>query len=46
LDKTITRHLQKEAYNKALTAEVAYFDEKGSDDILNTIVTEAGQGGW
>lgn len=38
------RHLQKQAYDMALDAEVAYFDEQGSDDILNTIVTEAGKG--
>ena len=44
LGQDYTRRLQKDAYSKALTAEVAYFDEKGSDDILNTIVTEAGQG--
>lgn len=37
------RHLQKAAYDKALDAEVSYFDEQGSDDILNTIVTESGR---
>ncbi len=44
LGQDYTRYLQKEAYSKALNAEVAYFDEQGSDDILNTIVTEASQG--
>lgn len=44
LGQDYVRHLQKKVYNKALTAKVAYFDEQGSDDILNTIVTEASQG--
>lgn len=44
LGQDYTRYLQKEAYRSALTAEVAYFDEQGSDDILNTIVTEASKG--
>ncbi|WP_058994863.1 ABC transporter ATP-binding protein [Haloarcula sp. CBA1127] len=35
------RHLQTTAFNRALDTEIAYFDEKGSDDILNTIVTQA-----
>lgn len=45
LGQTYVRHLQREAYDKALDAEVAYFDEQGSDDILNTIVTEASYAG-
>ena len=35
------RHLQKRAFDAALDAEVAYFDQEGSDDILNAIVTQA-----
>ncbi|QIO24133.1 ABC transporter ATP-binding protein [Haloarcula sp. JP-L23] len=35
------RHLQSEAFSKALDANVAYFDEQGSDEILNAIVTQA-----
>jgi ATP-binding cassette, subfamily B, bacterial MsbA len=35
------RYLQEEAYNKALEADVSYFDREGSDDILNAIVTQA-----
>jgi len=35
------RYLQKEAYENAMIADVSYFDREGSDDILNTIVTEA-----
>jgi subfamily B ATP-binding cassette protein MsbA len=39
------RHLQKQAYDLTLDAEVSYFDEQGSDDILNTIVTESNRAG-
>ncbi len=35
------RHLQSEAFDAALAADVAYFDQEGSDDILNAIVTQA-----
>ena len=35
------RHLQVESFDHALGAEVRYFDEEGSDDILNAIVTQA-----
>lgn len=38
------RSLQKEAFDHALTARTAYFDQNGSDDILNAIVTQARQG--
>ena len=41
LGESYVRYLQDEIYRKALDAEVAYFDEHGSDDILNTIVTES-----
>lgn len=35
------RHLQKRAFSGILGARIEYFDEKGSDDILNAIITEA-----
>jgi subfamily B ATP-binding cassette protein MsbA len=35
------RELQTKSFDRALDARVSYFDEKGSDEILNTIVTEA-----
>jgi len=34
-------HLKSEAFSKALGAQVSYFDTQGSDDILNSIVTES-----
>ena len=45
LGEDYVRYLQKEAYDGALDAEISYFDEQGSDDILNTIVTEANYAG-
>ncbi|MDJ1431977.1 ABC transporter ATP-binding protein [Halostagnicola sp. A-GB9-2] len=41
IETKYVRHLQEEAFNHALDAEIAYFDEEGSDDILNAIVTQA-----
>lgn len=35
------RHLQTESFDRALDARIAYFDERGSDEILNNIVTQA-----
>jgi subfamily B ATP-binding cassette protein MsbA len=35
------RHLQTESFRNALDARVAYFDEEGSDDVMNAIVTQA-----
>ncbi len=35
------RHLQQTAFDMSLDAEVSYFDDEGSDDILNAIVTQA-----
>ncbi|MFP9193844.1 ABC transporter ATP-binding protein [Natrialbaceae archaeon A-CW1-1] len=35
------RHLQKQAFEHAMIAEVSYFDNEGSDDILNAIVTQS-----
>lgn len=36
-----TRNLQDRAFEKTLRARITFFDTKGSDDILNTIVTES-----
>ncbi|GAB3691590.1 ABC transporter ATP-binding protein [Salinarchaeum chitinilyticum] len=36
-----TRDLQKRAFDRALDARIEYFDQEGSDDILNAIVTQA-----
>ncbi|WP_247729238.1 ABC transporter ATP-binding protein [Halovivax limisalsi] len=41
IETRYVRHLQEEAFTTALDAEVAYFDQEGSDDILNAIVTQA-----
>jgi len=38
------RHLKIEGLDHALDAEVAYYDKKGSDEVLNAIVTQAGRG--
>jgi len=35
------REIQKQSFGLALDARVAYFDQEGSDDILNAIVTQA-----
>ncbi len=34
------QHLRTEAFDKALDAEVGYYDDEGSDDVLNAIITE------
>ena len=36
-----TREIQKQAFDNALDARIEYFDQEGSDDILNAIVTRA-----
>jgi subfamily B ATP-binding cassette protein MsbA len=36
-----TREIQTQAFDNALSAKVAYFDQEGSDDILNAIITQA-----
>jgi subfamily B ATP-binding cassette protein MsbA len=36
-----TREIQKQAFDNALDARIEYFDQEGSDDILNAIVTQA-----
>jgi len=34
------QHLRTKAFDMALDAEVGYYDDEGSDDILNAIITE------
>jgi subfamily B ATP-binding cassette protein MsbA len=34
------KELRTRAFNGALDAEIGYFDEEGSDDVLNAIITE------
>lgn len=41
IETQYVRHLQEEGFTNALYARTAYFDEEGSDDILNAIVTQA-----
>ena len=41
LEKRYVRELQLTAFDHALNARVGYFDEHGSDDVLNAIVTQA-----
>ena len=35
------RHLRTKAFRRSLDAQVAYFDQEGSDHILNAIITES-----
>lgn len=35
------RHLQSTALDRALDAQIGYYDEKGSDEVLNAIVTQS-----
>jgi len=35
-----TRHLQLRAFDNTLKAQIEYFDEEGSDDIINAIITQ------
>ena len=39
------RHLQEIAFTRALSARTQYYDEEGSDDILNAIVTQTNYAG-
>lgn len=39
------RYLKKQAFKRTLSAEISYFDKEGSDNILNSIITEARFGG-
>ncbi len=40
LAKQYERDLRTKAFDAALDAEVGYFDEEGSDDVLNAVITE------
>ncbi|MDZ7850719.1 MAG: ABC transporter ATP-binding protein [Halodesulfurarchaeum sp.] len=40
LSKEYEKDLRTRAFSQALDAEIAYFDEEGSDDVLNAIITE------
>ena len=41
LQNDYVRHLQTLSFERALDARVAYYDNKGSDEVLNAIVTQA-----
>lgn len=45
LSTNYERYLKTNAFERALMAEVSYFDESGSDEVLNLIVTEARSAG-
>ena len=45
LSEYYIRDLQKRTFDNALDARVEYFDEEGSDDMLNAIITETRYGG-
>jgi subfamily B ATP-binding cassette protein MsbA len=45
LQVTYVEHLQNRAFERALEAGVAYFDDNGSDEILNAIITQARHAG-
>jgi subfamily B ATP-binding cassette protein MsbA len=36
-----TREIQTQSFDRALDARIEYFDQEGSDDILNAIVTQS-----
>ncbi len=38
------RHLQKRTFGSSLEAEIEYFDDEGTDDMLNAIITETRYG--
>lgn len=40
LQKRYEEELRTRAFDAALSAEIGYFDDEGSDDILNAIITE------
>ncbi len=41
LTANYTKEIRKDAYSKALDTRISYFDQEGSDEILNAIITEA-----
>lgn len=40
LQKRYEKHLRTRTFNGALDAKVGYYDQEGTDDILNAIITE------
>lgn len=45
LQQDYVRFFQRKAFDHALDANISYFDEQGSDGILNAIITQAGYAG-
>ncbi|WP_254272266.1 ABC transporter ATP-binding protein [Haloarcula marina] len=45
LETTYIRHLQQRGYRAALDAEISYFEEYGSDEMLNAIIKQADYAG-
>ncbi len=45
LAKQYEKTLRTRAFESALNARIGYYDEKGSDDIINAIITETGYAG-
>jgi len=41
LQLSYERHLRSELWDRALETRIEFFDKKGSDDILNALITEA-----
>jgi len=41
LQLSYERHLRRGLWDRALETKIEFFDEKGSDDILNALITEA-----
>ncbi|MEY7849450.1 ABC transporter ATP-binding protein [Natrarchaeobius sp. A-rgal3] len=41
IETKYVRYLQEEAFYHSLETKISYFDQEGSDDILNAIVTQA-----
>lgn len=41
LETLYIKNIRIDAYDKALNARVSYFDQEGSDEILNAIITES-----
>ncbi len=44
LQKDYRRYLTKETFERTMDARVAYFDTKGSDDIINAVITQTKYG--
>jgi subfamily B ATP-binding cassette protein MsbA len=40
IENSYLRHLRQRAFSEALRADISYFDERGSDELLNAIITE------